>query len=393
MRKRFPISFRRGEMSEGQWGKVITPGTSGLYLFTYYCTMFLNFFNQKIYNNTLYEWLFSLAIVVVSVVVARLVYWLSSKILRKYIEGTSTEIDDLIIKRLDAPMALGIVLVGMRYALKLLEFPRLVNSYVHRGFVLMVALAATWFLTRAVRGAIEYYFKQNAEKVMSKNEQQVMMVAKRGSVILIWAIGIVVGLNNAGFDVGALIAGLGIGGLALALAAQDTVKNIIGGLIVFIDKPFHVGDVIKIKETEGTVIYTGIRSTRLRTGAGRIITIPNAQFTDSAIENISLEPAKRIVTYLSLTYETPAEKIDEALTILKNIIEHSPDVNHYDSVVFLEKFSPSSVDINFTYFIKKGSDIHSTQTDINIQVLQKFKAAGIEFAYPTQISIERKPAE
>ena len=393
MRKRFPISFRRGEMSEGQWGKVITPGTSGLYLFTYYCTMFLNFFNQKIYNNTLYEWLFSLAIVVVSVVVARLVYWLSSKILRKYIEGTSTEIDDLIIKRLDAPMALGIVLVGMRYALKLLEFPRLVNSYVHRGFVLMVALAATWFLTRAVRGAIEYYFKQNAEKVMSKNEQQVMMVAKRGSVILIWAIGIVVGLNNAGFDVGALIAGLGIGGLALALAAQDTVKNIIGGLIVFIDKPFHVGDVIKIKETEGTVIYTGIRSTRLRTGAGRIITIPNAQFTDSAIENISLEPAKRIVTYLSLTYETPAEKIDEALTILKNIIEHSPDVNHYDSVVFLEKFSPSSVDINFTYFIKKGSDIHSTQTDINIQVLQKFKAAGIEFAYPTQISIERKPVE
>nr|MBP6732747.1 mechanosensitive ion channel family protein [Chitinophagales bacterium] len=174
---------------------------------------------------------------------------------------------------------------------------------------------------------------------------------------------------------------------------QDTVKNIIGGLIVFIDKPFHVGDVIKIKETEGTVIYTGIRSTRLRTGAGRIITIPNAQFTDSAIENISLEPAKRIVTYLSLTYETPAEKIDEALTILKNIIEHSPDVNHYDSVVFLEKFSPSSVDINFTYFIKKGSDIHSTQTDINIQVLQKFKAAGIEFAYPTQISIERKPVE
>lgn len=355
--------------------------------------MFLNFFNQKIYNNTLYEWLFSLAIVVMSVVIARLVYWLSSKILRKYIEGTSTEIDDLIIKRLDAPMALGIVLIGIRYALKLLEFPRLVNNYVHRGFVLMVALTATWFLTRAVRGAIEYYFKQNAEKAMSKNEQQVMMVAKRGSVILIWALGIVVGLNNAGFDVGALIAGLGIGGLALALAAQDTVKNIIGGLIVFIDKPFHIGDVIRIKDMEGTVVYTGIRSTRLRTGAGRIVTLPNAQFTDSAIENISMEPAKRIVTYLSLMYETPAEKIDEAITILKNIVEHSPDVNHYDSLVYLEKFSPSSVDINFTYFIKKGSDTHTTQTDINLQVLQKFKAAGIEFAYPTQVSIERKTVE
>jgi MscS family membrane protein len=352
--------------------------------------MFLNFFNQKIYNNTIYDWLFSLVIVIVSVLVARLVYWLGSKILRKYAEGTSTDLDDLIIKRLDAPVALGIVLVGIRYALKLLEFPRLVNGYVHRGFVLMVALTATWLLTRIVRGAIEYYFKQHADSLENKNERQILMVAKRGSVILIWAMGIVVGLNNAGFDVGALIAGLGIGGIALALAAQDTVKNIIGGLIVFIDKPFHLGDVIRVKEIEGTVIYTGIRSTRLRTGAGRIITIPNAQFTDSAIENISLEPAKRIVTYLTLTYETPVEKIDEAITILKNIVEHSPDVNHYDSLVYLEKFSPSSIDINFTYFIKKGSDTHTTQTDINIQVLQKFKAAGIEFAYPTQVSIERR---
>jgi MscS family membrane protein len=138
------------------------------------------------------------------------------------------------------------------------------------------------------------------------------------------------------------------------------------------------------------VVYTGIRSTRIRTGAGRVITIPNAQFTDNAIENITLEPAKRIVTHLSLPYETPAEKIDEAITILRAIVEHSPDVNHYDSIIFLERFSPSSVDINFTYFIKKGSDTHSTQTDINIQVLHKFKQAGIDFAYPTQVSIERK---
>ncbi len=352
--------------------------------------MFLNFFNQKIYNNTLYDWIFSLSIIVASVVFARLIYWLISKILKRYTEKTDTDIDDLIIKRIDAPIALGVILIGIRYALKLLEFPKLVNGYVHRGFVLMVALTVTWLLTRIVRGFIEYYFRHNVEGADGKSDRQIVMMAKRASVILIWALGIVVGLNNAGFDVGALIAGLGIGGLALALAAQDTVKNIIGGLVVFIDKPFYIGDVIRIKEIEGTVVYTGIRSTRIRTGAGRVITIPNAQFTDNAIENITLEPAKRIINHLSLPYETPTEKIDEAITILKAIIEHSPDVNHYDSIIFLEKFSPSSVDINFTYFIKKGSDNHATQTDINLQVLQKFKQAGIEFAYPTQVSIERK---
>jgi len=283
-----------------------------------------------------------------------------------------------------------VVLVGIRYALKLLTFPHLMNNYVHRGFVLMVTLTVTWLFTRIVRAAIEFYFRQYTTDAENKADKQIMMVAKRASVILLWAVGAVVGLNNAGFDVGALIAGLGIGGLALALAAQDTVKNIIGGLVVFMDKPFYIGDVIKVKEVEGTVIYTGIRSTRIRTGAGRIITIPNAQFTDNAIENITVEPSKRIVTYLALPYETVAEKIDEAILILKNIVEQSPDVNHYDCIIYLEKFSPSSVDINFTYFIKKGSDTHTTQTDVNKEVIRKFKAAGIEFAYPTQMVVERK---
>lgn len=354
--------------------------------------MFLNFFSQKIWNNTIYEWLFSLAIVVVSVVVARVVYWLLRGVLRRITKESASELDDIIIKRIDAPIALGVVLIGIRYALKLLEFPRLLNHYVHRGFVLMSALAITWLITRIVRSLIEYYFKQYYDKENGKTDEQMIMTAKRASIVIIWAVGFIVGLNNAGFDVGALIAGLGIGGLAIALAAQDTVKNIIGGMVIFMDKPFRMGDVIKIKEVEGTVIYTGIRSTRLRTGAGRIITIPNAFFTDNSIENITVEPSKRIVTYLSLPYETPAGKIDEAISILKGIVEQSPGVNHYDAIIFLEKFSPSSVDINFTYHIKKGSDIHTTQTEVNRDIISKFRGAGIEFAYPTQVTLERPKA-
>src|SRR5690606_15268118 len=97
-----------------------------------------------------------------------------------------------------------------------------------------------------------------------------------------------------GFDVGALIAGLGIGGLALALAAQDTVKNIFGGMMMFLDRPFRIGDTIIIDKYEGKVEYIGIRSTRIRLASGRLVIIPNAHFTDKAIENISIEPARRI---------------------------------------------------------------------------------------------------
>lgn len=374
------------EKGNSQQPPSVTRGKKWVLRFSYTCSMELpfSFLNYKIYNNPLYDWLFSAAIVIGSAIFARVVYWLFSKILKQYTKHTNTELDDLLIKRIDAPIALGIVLVGIRYALKLLHFPTLVNYYVHRGFVLMSALAVTWLITRIVRALIEYYLKQYYEKENSTADEQVILTAKRVSIIFIWAVGAIVGLNNAGFDVGALIAGLGIGGLAVALAAQDTVKNIIGGLIVFMDKPFRMGDIVKVKDVEGTVVYTGIRSTRIRTGAGRLVTIPNAQFTDSAIENITVEPSKRVVTYLQLMYETPSEKIDEAISILKTIVEQRPDVNNYDAIIYLERFSASSVDINFTYFIKKQSDIFLTQTEINKEVLRKFKAAGIQFAYPTQ---------
>jgi MscS family membrane protein len=348
------------------------------------------FLQHELYHNSIMNWLIAFAIITASVVLARLFYWFVSWVLHRVTRQTATELDDLIIKRIDTPIALGVIVVGFRLAVEQLTFSRPIENYLQRGFIFMSAITITWLLTRVVRAGIEFYFKQNRDVHSGKLDEQMMMLAKRSSVIALWALGVVVGLNNAGFDVGALIAGLGIGGLALALAAQDTVKNIIGGLVIFIDKPFYLGDVIRIKEIEGTVSYTGIRSTRIRTGAGRMVTIPNAQFTDNPIENITLEPSKRIVTYLSLTYETPTEKIDEAIAILRSIVEASPDVNAYESNIFLEKFSSSSIDINFTYFIKKGSDNHTAQTEINKQVLARFKSAGIEFAYPTQTVYEKK---
>ena len=349
-----------------------------------------SFLNYKVYHNSLEDWLIALSILVTSVVFARLIYWLMSKWVKQFAKQTSSEFDDLLFEKIDSPVAFGIVLIGFRFAIEQLHFSKAIENYLQRGFVFMSALVITWLLTRIIRVGIELYFNKYREEETSKLDRQMMALTKRASKIILWSLGIIVGLNNAGFDVGALIAGLGIGGLALALAAQDTVKNIIGGLVVFMDKPFHIGEVIKIKEIEGTVVYTGIRSTRMRTGAGRVVTIPNAYFTDNAIENISVEPSKRIVTYLSLVYETPSEKIDEAISILKGIVEQSTDVNGFESHVFLEKFSASSIDINFTYFIKKGSDIHFTQTEINKEVLRKFKSADIEFAYPTQKVIEKR---
>lgn len=349
----------------------------------------LEFLQKKFYKNTVEDWLIALGIVILTILLARAIYWLFSKALKKLTKNTASEVDDLVLAQIDTPIILAIILVGFRFAIEQLTFSRPIETYLQHGFVFMTALAITWFLTRIARVLIEQYFKKNAAQEPNPHDAQMIGLAKRASVIILWLVGIVVGLNNAGFDVGALIAGLGIGGVALALAAQDTVKNIIGGIIVFLDKPFYVGDTIKVKDIEGTIVYTGIRSTRIRTGAGRLVTIPNAQFTDSAIENITLEPSKRIVLYLGLVYQTPIEKIDEALAILNDIATHTRAINLQKPVIFLERFNQSSIDINFTYFIRKQSDIHDAQTEVNKQILKRFAEAGLEFAYPTQTSYSK----
>jgi len=350
--------------------------------------LFSSILQHKFYKNTVEDWLIAIAIIILTIVFARLIYWFFSKLLLQITKHTSTGVDDTILKKIDTPIVLGIILIGFRFAIEELTFSRPIENYLQRGFVFATALTITWLLTRIVRTFIEQYFKTHGTKERNALDAQMVSLAKRASVVVLWFIGITLGLNNAGFDVGALIAGLGIGGLALALAAQDTVKNIIGGLIVFLDKPFYVGDNVKIKDMEGTVIYTGMRSTRIRTPAGRVITIPNAQFTDNPIENITLEPSKRIVTYLGLPYETPTEKVREAIAILRNIAQTTEAINLQAPIIFLERFNNSSIDINFTYFIRKNSPIPDTQTEVNMQILQRFTVAGLAFAYPTQTSYE-----
>ncbi len=344
----------------------------------------MNFLQSKIYHNTLEEWLIATGIIAASVILARVIYWLISGLLKQFSKQAGTGIGDLILQKIDTPVALGIILIGTRIAIERLDFSPKAEEYIMRWFVFMSALSITWLLARIARAGIEHYFNQQDSKANTRLDRQMMMLVKRVSVISIWLLGFIVGLNNAGFNVGALIAGLGIGGLAIALAAQDTVKNIIGGLIVFVDRPFKVGDHIKLREIEGTVLYIGIRSSRLRTPAGRVITLPNSQFSDNPIENITVEPNKRVVTYLSLVYDTSTAKIDEAIAILNDIATTSPFLTGTETLAFLEKFNQSSIDLNFTYHIRKDKDIFLAQTEVNKLILARFKGAGIEFAFPTQ---------
>ncbi len=346
--------------------------------------------SQKYYHNSLQDWLISFAVITVTIMFAKLTYWLIGKVIKSFTSKTKTNIDDAIVERIERPAIMLIMLLGIRFALERLHFVPAFESAIHRVFVLIIALNITWFITRIISTIIHEYLVPYSRRDNSGLDDQIVMLVVRGVNVVLWTIGIIVGLNNAGFDVAALIAGLGIGGLAVALAAQDTVKNIFGGVTIFLDKPFRIGNTIIINGLEGSVENIGIRSTRLRTPEGRLITIPNARFSENPIENITIEPARRILMNLGLAYDTPPEKMKLAIEILKQIsYDNKEFVLDKSTVAFFNNFGAYSLDIRFVYFIRKKADISETQHIINNEILSRFNANGLEFAFPTQ-TIYRK---
>jgi MscS family membrane protein len=218
-----------------------------------------------------------------------------------------------------------------------------------------------------------------------------MSILRRAILAVIWSLGIVMALNNVGVDVGTLIAGLSIGGLAFALAAQDTIKNIYGGFTIFTDRPFRIGDRIKVDGFDGFVENIGIRSTRIRTLEKRVVTIPNFKLVEASVENISEEPMRRILMKLGLTYNTSPDQMSEAMAILRDMPNRVNTISNMDIMVAFTDFTEFSLVLTFIYFIKKEADIMETPSQVNTEILRAFNAAGLKFAYPTQtVYIEKE---
>lgn len=343
----------------------------------------LSVFQQKFYHNTYQEWLMSAAILLATIILARLIYWFINFFLRQLTSRTATKLDDIILEQIKNPALFAIVLTGLWYSLERLHFTDKADANIQRAFTLLVAINITWGFVKVLTGLMKEFLVPYSRRDDNELDEQLMGLLQQVVKIVLWSLGIVVGLNNAGFDVGALIAGLGIGGLALALASQDTVKNMFGGVILFLDKPFQIGDRVIIDGMDGHVVNIGIRSTRIKTLEGRLVTIPNAYFSEKPIQNFSQGPHFRVVNTLGLVYNTPYEKMEEALAILKEVVKDNEWLEG-EPVVFFEQFGAYSLDIKFIYLIKINAAIFEVRSDINFKILKRFREAGLEFAYPTQ---------
>jgi len=341
---------------------------------------------KVVWGNTIEDWGISIIIILVAIVITKLVSLFNKKVVRKFTKKTHNHIDDIIIDSLESPLLFAIMLLGIWIAIHRLVYPDSFVKAVDNAYRILIVLNITWFFTRLFSSLIELYWTNQSQKTSRGRVRtaKMMPVIKRTILVVVWIIGIVMALSNVGVNISALLGTLGIGGIAFALAAQDTVKNIFGAFTIFTDKPFSIGDTIRIDNFEGTIIDVGVRSTKMRDYDKRIVTFPNYKITDASIINISSEPMRRVVMKIGLTYDTTPEKMTEAMNMLKNMPSKVQYVSTKDIVVNFSDYTDSALVITFIYFIEQKGDIGGVTSNVNMEVLTSFNKAGLSFAFPSQ---------
>ncbi len=338
---------------------------------------------QTYYGNTVAEWGLCLATILGAFVVGKILYWFTTNVVKRFTTKTETKLDDIIIDMIEEPVVFAVTIVGIWYGLSQLNLSDRAEVWVDEGLQFLIVLTVTWLITRLLDALYKEYLKPLADASETDLDDQLLPIISRGTKIGLWSLGIIVALNNAGYNVGAIVAGLGIGGLALAMAAKDTISNMFGGVTIFTDQPFIINERVKIEGFDGVVKEIGIRSTRLQTREGRLVTIPNSIFAAKPVENVSREPWRRVVLDLGLTYDTSPEKMREALTIVESIIDAHPGLEDQKTVSF-NNFGDFALNIHVRYYIRKEADIWPTKSEVSLEIMERFAAAGLEMAYPTQ---------
>ncbi|AFY02297.1 hypothetical protein Bdt_2615 [Bdellovibrio bacteriovorus str. Tiberius] len=251
-----------------------------------------------------------------------------------------------------------------------------------RGLIAIFIIRLVYYAVDAACSVLADY----TSKTPSTFDDQLVPFASKALKIFVVVMGFLIVLQSFGLNVMSLLAGLGLGGLALALAAQDTAANLFGSITILFDRPFQVGDWVKIKDMEGTVEEIGFRSTRVRTFYNSLITIPNAMMAKETVDNMGVRPARRVRQVLGLVYETAPETIENFCDRVRYYIKSDEKVIADTVTVHFNNYNASSLDVlvNFHLKVYTGPEELQHQQRIFIEILKIAADMNVSFAYPTQ---------
>jgi len=246
-------------------------------------------------------------------------------------------------------------------------------------------LALTWLVWVAGGVVAESVISVEKLRTSSIDSQLIRLMLRLLTIIVAVAI-LVRGADRIGLPAYSVLAGLGVGGLAVALAAQQTLANLLGSLIIMFEKPFAIGHAIKLKDIEGTVESVGFRSTLIRTPSNSLLTIPSSQLVNSPIDNMEMRQYRQVKTILNLTYDTPHEKIEDFLEGIKYILLTQPETRKDKIQAVLYDLGPDSLNILLNFFLQvpdRATELNERQR-VLLDILSLAETKGIRFATPPQ---------
>lgn len=299
----------------------------------------------------------------------------------------------LILKAVMRPLSLLIWVYGIYGALSPLyshfqgtDGSNLVHLVFQKTATVGGILAFFWFVYQFVH-VMDARLSQWADSTESTiDDILVPLFGKTLRIFIVILAGIIVIQNLTGVQIGPLLASLGIGGLAVALAAKDSIANFFGTLTILFDKPFQVGERIVIDNYDGVVEDVGFRSTRIRLLSGHLVTIPNEKVVNSGLENIGKRPNIRWVTNIGITYDTPPDKIERAVAILRELVaDHEGMHPDFPPRVYFNGFNDWSLNIMVLiwYHPPEYWDFQEWVQRTCLEITRQFSAEGIDFAFPT----------
>jgi MscS family membrane protein len=344
----------------------------------------LGLFNVGSSGNTATHYAIFALILVGAILLRRFVTTIIFNRLKRLAAKTETTLDDKLFPALEGPVTTFVMVTGIFASVKVLKLSETADRTIGYGSTVAFSLVVFWGLLRAFGAVLDHMHEVAREKQMGV--AAFMPWIKKTLVAIFVVIGVLITVQSLGFNVSTILSGLGIGGLAFALAAQDTIANLFGSIVVAIDQPFKVGETVRIGANTGAVEDIGLRSTKIRLIDRSLVIIPNKLVSSEAIINLSRFTQRRVEQVIGLTYDTTPDQMTAIVEDVKGIILAETEVNAESVMVFFRDFSASSLDLWIVY-ATKGPDLQEglgLKQRVNLAIMRAVAARGLSFAFPTQ---------
>jgi MscS family membrane protein len=354
-----------------------------------------NFLDQVYWGNSIENYLWFAGILLVGLLLRHYVTRFSSmllfRLIKKYSgQASAQEFHDLLKK----PFSWVLFLIVAYIAVSHLDFPESWETQpgekwspeiiVNIIYKIVLIGSITWVLMRVV-DFFGLILVHRASKTESRLDDQLIPFFRDGLKIIVGILSFFFVLASV-FEVNVvtLIGGLGIGGLAVALAAKETLENLLGSFTIFLDKPFTIGDHVKVGTIEGHVEHIGLRSTRIRTLDKNQVTVPNKKMVDAELENITERTLWRVKHHIGLLYSTDPKDLQNILDQIRKVIDNHEQIAS-DPLVRFDHFAASSLDIRVTYQVITNDFgiMMKVKEEINFMIIKIVKSNNTGFAYPS----------